>query len=110
MEFAVGDWVYLKVKPFKGVSRVRRLKKLSLRYLGPFEVLERVGEAAYRLRLSEELSGLHDVFYISVLRKAVQEPSQVIAVDQVSVDEGLTTRVKPIRIKDSEVKRLRNKV
>ncbi|KAK8936941.1 hypothetical protein KSP39_PZI012585 [Platanthera zijinensis] len=109
VEFAVGDWVYLKVKPFKGVSRVRRLKKLSPRYLGPFEVLERVGEAAYRLRLSVELSGLHDVFHISVLRKAVQEPSQVIAVDQVPVDEGLTTRVRPIRIEDVEVKRLRNK-
>ncbi|KAK8958304.1 hypothetical protein KSP40_PGU004152 [Platanthera guangdongensis] len=108
-EFAVGDWVYLKIKPFKGVSRVRRLKKLNPRYLGPFEVLERIGEAAYRLRLSVELSGLHDVFHISVLRKAVQEPSQVIAVDQVPIDNELTTKVKPVRIECSKVKRLRNK-
>ncbi|KAK8936472.1 hypothetical protein KSP39_PZI012649 [Platanthera zijinensis] len=109
VEFAVGDWVYLKIKPLKGVSRIRRLKKLSPRYLGPFEVLERVGEAAYRLKLSVELSGLHDVFHISVLRKAVQEPSQVIAADQVPVEEGLTTKVKPISFEDFEVKRLRNK-
>ncbi|KAK8940812.1 hypothetical protein KSP39_PZI010806 [Platanthera zijinensis] len=109
VEFSVGDWVYLKIKPFKGVSRIRRLKKLSPRYLGPFEILERIGEAAYRLRLSAELSALHDVFHISVLRKVVQEPSQVIAADQVPVEEGLTTKVKPISIEDFEVKRLRNK-
>ncbi|KAK8934166.1 hypothetical protein KSP39_PZI014581 [Platanthera zijinensis] len=109
VEFNVGEWVYLKIKPFKGVSRVRRLKKLSPRYLGPFEILERIGEVAYRLRLSVELSCLHDVFHISVLRKAVQEPSQVLAVDQVPVEEGLTTKVKPISIEDFEVKRLRNK-
>ncbi|KAK8958041.1 hypothetical protein KSP39_PZI001061 [Platanthera zijinensis] len=82
VEFAVGDWVYLKIKPFKGISRIRRLKKLSPRYLGPFEVVERVGEAAYRLALSSELSGLHDVFHISVLRKAVKDPAQVIDNDR----------------------------
>ncbi|KAK8919177.1 hypothetical protein KSP39_PZI022016 [Platanthera zijinensis] len=109
VEFVVGDWVYLKIKPFKGVSRVQRLKKLSPRYLGPFEILERVGEAAYRLKLSVELSGLHDVFHISVLQQAVQEPLQVIAMDQVPVDEGLTTKVKPVRIEDFEVKRIRKK-
>ncbi|KAK8946881.1 hypothetical protein KSP39_PZI007254 [Platanthera zijinensis] len=73
VEFTVGDWVYLKIKPFKGVSRIRRLKKLSPRYLGPFEVVERIGEAAYRLALSQELSGLHDVFHVSVLQKVVRE-------------------------------------
>ncbi|KAK8952355.1 hypothetical protein KSP39_PZI003361 [Platanthera zijinensis] len=110
VEFAVGDWVYLKIKPFKGVSRIRRLKKLSPRYLGPFEVVERVGEAAYRLALSSELSGLHDVFHISVLRKAVKDPAQVIDNDRVPVEYGLTTKVKPIRIEDRAEKQLRNKV
>ncbi|KAK8968803.1 hypothetical protein KSP40_PGU015763 [Platanthera guangdongensis] len=109
VEFAVGDWVYLKIKPFKGVSRIRRLKKLSLRYVGPFEILERVGEAAYQLALSVELSGLYDVFHISVLRKTVKKPVQVVVADQVSVDSGLTTKVRPIRIEDTKVKQLRNK-
>ncbi|KAK8941019.1 hypothetical protein KSP39_PZI010072 [Platanthera zijinensis] len=110
VEFAVGDWVYLKIKPFKGVSRIRRLKKLSPRYLGPFEVVERVGEAAYRLALSADLGGLHDVFHISVLRKAVKDPAQVVEADRVPVEYGLTTRVRPIRIEDRAEKQLRNKV
>ncbi|KAK8947216.1 hypothetical protein KSP39_PZI007468 [Platanthera zijinensis] len=110
VEFAVGDWVYLIIKPFKGVSRIRRLKKLSPQYLGPFEVVERVGEAAYRLALSSELSGLHDVFHISVLRKAVKDPAQVIDNDRVPVEYGLTTKVKPIWIEDRAEKQFRNKV
>ncbi|KAK8934918.1 hypothetical protein KSP39_PZI014856 [Platanthera zijinensis] len=110
VEFAVGDWVYLKIKPFKGVSRIRRLKKLSPRYLGPFEVVERVGEAAYRLALSADLGGLHDVFHISVLRKAVKDPAHVVENDRVPVEYGLTTRVRPIRIEDRAEKQLRNKV
>ncbi|KAK8934587.1 hypothetical protein KSP39_PZI014471 [Platanthera zijinensis] len=110
VEFAVGDWVYLKVKPFKGVSRIRHLKKLSPRYLGPFEVVERIGEAAYRLALSADLGGLHDVFHISVLRKAVNDPAQVVENDRVPVEYGLTTRVRPIRIEDRAKKQLRNKV
>ncbi|KAK8933588.1 hypothetical protein KSP39_PZI015957 [Platanthera zijinensis] len=110
VEFTVGDWVYLKIKLFKGVSRIRRLKKLSPRYLGPFEVVERVWEAAYRLALSSELSGLHDVFHISVLRKAVKDPAQVIDSDRVPVEYGLTTKVKPIRIEGRAEKQLRNKV
>ncbi|KAK8944339.1 hypothetical protein KSP39_PZI008085 [Platanthera zijinensis] len=110
VEFAVGDWVYLKIKPFKGVSRIRRLKKLSPRYLGPLEVVERVGEAAYRLALSSELGGLHDVFHISVLRKAVKDPAQVIENDQVPVEYGLTTKVRPIQIEDLAEKQLRNKM
>ncbi|KAK8934655.1 hypothetical protein KSP39_PZI014259 [Platanthera zijinensis] len=110
VEFAVGDWVYLKIKPFKGVSRIRRLKKLSPRYLGPFEVVERVGEAAYRLALSLELSGLHDVFHISVLHKAVKDPAHIVENDRVPVEYGLTTKVKPIRIEDRAEKQLRNKV
>ncbi|KAK8928937.1 hypothetical protein KSP39_PZI017240 [Platanthera zijinensis] len=109
VEFTVGDWVYLKIKPFKGVSRIRRLKKLSPRFLGPFKVIERVGEAAYRLALSTELSGLHDVFYVSVLRKALLEASVVIEPTAVPVEEDLRTRVRPIGIEDSEVRQLRNK-
>ncbi|KAK8923646.1 hypothetical protein KSP39_PZI019205 [Platanthera zijinensis] len=109
VEFTVGDWVYLKIKPFKGISRIRRLKKLSPRFLGPFKVIERVGEAAYRLALSTELSGLHDIFHVSVLRKALLEASVVIEPTAVPVEEDLRTRVRPIGIEDSEVRQLRNK-
>ncbi|KAK8964921.1 UDP-glucose:glycoprotein glucosyltransferase [Platanthera guangdongensis] len=109
VEFNVGDMMYLKIKPFKGISRVRRLKKLSPRYLGPFEILERVGEAAYRLKLSTELSGLHDGFHVSVCVRQCNEHSQIVADNQVPADYELTTKVKPVRIEDVAVKRLRNK-
>ncbi|KAK8947045.1 hypothetical protein KSP39_PZI007283 [Platanthera zijinensis] len=81
VEFAVGDWVYLKIKRFKGISRIRRLKKLSPRFLGPFKVIE----------------------------KALLESSVVIEPTAVPVEEDLRTRVRPIGIEDSEVRQLRNK-
>ncbi|GJY95025.1 putative reverse transcriptase domain-containing protein, partial [Tanacetum coccineum] len=60
LEFEFGDRVMLKVSPWKGVVHFRKKGKLALRYVGPFEILERIGPVAYRLRLSKELSGVHD--------------------------------------------------
>ncbi|GJZ76693.1 hypothetical protein Tco_0641365 [Tanacetum coccineum] len=68
LEFEVGDQVMLKVSPWKGVIRFRKKGKLAPRYVGPFEILERVGPVAYRLRLPEELSGVHDTFHVSNLK------------------------------------------
>ncbi|GKG11167.1 hypothetical protein Tco_0342567, partial [Tanacetum coccineum] len=62
LEFEVGDRVMLKVSPWKGVIRFRKKRKLAPRYVGPFEILERIGPVAYRLRLPGELSGVHDTF------------------------------------------------
>ncbi|GKC32252.1 putative reverse transcriptase domain-containing protein [Tanacetum coccineum] len=68
LEFEVGDRVMLKVSPWKGVIRFGKKGKLAPRYVGPFEILERVGPVAYRLRLPEELSGVHDTFHVSNLK------------------------------------------
>ncbi|GKD77410.1 hypothetical protein Tco_1340031 [Tanacetum coccineum] len=68
LEFAVGDRVMLKVSPWKGVIRFGKKGKLAPRYVGPFEILERIGPVAYRLRLHEELSGVHDTFHVSNLK------------------------------------------
>ncbi|GKC41025.1 hypothetical protein Tco_1053409 [Tanacetum coccineum] len=68
LEFKVGDRVMLKVSPWKGVIRFGEKGKLALRYVGPFEILERVGHAAYRFRLPEELSRVHDTFHVSNLK------------------------------------------
>ncbi|GJX74359.1 hypothetical protein Tco_0312954 [Tanacetum coccineum] len=69
LEIEVGDRVMLKVSPWKGVVHFGKKGKLALRYVGPFEILERIGPVAYRLRLPEELSGVHDTFHVSNLKK-----------------------------------------
>ncbi|GKE01114.1 putative reverse transcriptase domain-containing protein, partial [Tanacetum coccineum] len=68
LEFEVGDRVMLKVSPWKGVVRFGKKGKLVPRYVGPFEILERIGPVAYQLRLPEELSGVHDTFHVSTLK------------------------------------------
>ncbi|GJT03077.1 hypothetical protein Tco_0824246 [Tanacetum coccineum] len=68
LEFEVREWVMLKVSPWKGVIRFGKKGKLAPRYVGPFEILERIGPVAYRLRLPEELSGVHDTFHVSNLK------------------------------------------
>jgi hypothetical protein len=63
--FEVGDQVYLKVSPIKGVKRFRVKGKLSPRYIGPFPILEKCGKVAYKLELSPSLAGVHDIFHVS---------------------------------------------
>ena len=65
LQFEVGDSVFLKISPTKGVIRFRVRGKLSPRFIGPFEITERVGEVAYQLALPPSLEGVHDVFHIS---------------------------------------------
>ena len=69
IEYAVGDKMFLKVSPWKGILRFGRHGKLSLRYIGPYEVIERVGPLAYKLGLPPELSQIHNVFHVSMLRR-----------------------------------------
>ena len=74
----MGDHVFLKVMPKRGVVRFGRRGKLSLRCIGPFEILERVGTVTYRLALSLSLSGVHEVFHVSMLRKYTPGPAHVV--------------------------------
>ena len=74
----MGDHVFLKVMPKRGVVRFSKQVKLSLRYIGPFEVLERVGMIAYRLALPPSLSGVHALFHVSMLRKYTPDPTHVV--------------------------------
>ncbi|GAA0165254.1 hypothetical protein LIER_20700 [Lithospermum erythrorhizon] len=78
LEFEVGDHVYLKVSPMKGKKRFDRRRKLSPRYIGPYEILGKVGEVAYRVALPPSMSTVHDVFHISMLRKYVGDPKHMI--------------------------------
>ena len=70
--------MFLKVSPTRGVVRFGKKGKLSPRFIGPFEVVQRVGKCAYRLALLPSLSGVHDVFHVSILKKYIIDPSHVL--------------------------------
>jgi len=109
LEFEVGDRVFLKVSPLKKSIRFGQKGKLSPRFIGPFEIFQRVGSVAYRLALPPSLQGIHDVFYVSSLRKYVPDPDHVIRFEPLQVKENLTYVEEPIRILEKTEKKLRNR-
>jgi len=105
----VGDHVFLRVNPVTGVGRALKCRKLTPRFVGPFEIVEKVGALAYRIALPPSLSNLHDVFHVSQLRKYVYDESHVIQMDELEVRDNLTDETWPVRVEDREVERLRGK-
>ena len=110
LEFEEGDHVFLKVSPSKGINRFGKKGKLKPRYVGPFEVLQRVGTVAYRVALPPELSHVHDVFHVSMLRKYVHDPTHVISHYPLEISGDLSYVEGPIEIVDRRDQVLRNKV
>ncbi|KAA0039039.1 pol protein [Cucumis melo var. makuwa] len=106
LEFDVGDKVFLKVAPMKGVLRFERRGKLSPCFVGPFEILERIGPVAYRLALPPSLSTVHDVFHVSMLRKYVPDPSHVVDYEPLEIDENLSYIEQPVEVLARKVKML----
>ena len=107
LEFQVGDKVLLKVSPWKGVIRFGKRGKLNPRYIGPFQILAKIGPVAYRLELPSELSAVHDVFHVSNLKKCLSDDNPAIPLEEIQVDERLNFIEEPIEIMDREVKRLK---
>ena len=93
----------------KGVMRFGRKGKLSPRYVGPYEILQRVGEVAYELALPAELASVHPVFHVSMLKKCLGDPASILPVEGLGVGEDLSYEEIPVEILDRQVKRLRNK-
>ena len=77
LEFEIGDHVFLKVMPKRRMVRFGKRGKLSPRFIGPFEILERVGTVAYRLALPPSMSGVHEVFHVSMFRKYTPYPARI---------------------------------
>ena len=98
----MGDHVFLKVMPKRGVVRFGKWGKLSPRFIGPFEVLERVGAVAYRLALLPSLSGVHEVFHVSMLRKYTPDPVHVVDWGELVIDAYGTFEEGPVPIMDSQ--------
>ncbi|PRQ45918.1 putative nucleotidyltransferase, Ribonuclease H [Rosa chinensis] len=109
LEFQVGDWVFLKLSPWKGIIRFGKRGKLSPRYIGPYEITERIGAVAYRLALPPRLSRVHDVFHVSMLRKYIADSSHVLQEQPIRLRENLTYEEQPVQILDRREQILRNK-
>ena len=111
MLFSVGDLVFMKVSPMKEVMRFGKKKrgKLAPRYIGPFEIRARVGEVAYRLVLPPELSRIHPVFHVSMLRKYIADPSHALQPHAVELSDDLTYEEFPVAIVDRQIRQLRTK-
>jgi len=92
--------VFLRVTRTTGVGRVIRSRKLSPKFLGPYQILRRIRHVAYEIALPPHLANLHPVFHVSQLRKYLFDPSHVLEVEDVRVREDLQVEVQPIFIKD----------
>ena len=95
--------------PKRGVVRFSKRGKLSPRFIGPFEILERVGTVAYRLALPPSMSGVHEVFHISMLRRYTPDPAHVVDWVKIEVDTDGTFEEGPVRIMDSRYQVLQHK-
>ncbi|XP_074292515.1 uncharacterized protein LOC141619398 [Silene latifolia] len=108
IEFNVGDKVLLRVLSMKGVMRFGKRGKLSQKYVGPYDILDRVEEVAYRLALPPSLARVHNVFHVSQLRKYVSDPSHVLEIENIELDDQLTYEELPKEILDTKVRKTRN--
>ena len=89
LQFEIGDRIFLKISPWKGVLRFGRRGKLSPRFIKPYEIVSKVGPVAYRLKLPPELSRIHDTFHVSMLRKYIPDPSHVLREQPLQLKENL---------------------
>ncbi|GKB89383.1 hypothetical protein Tco_0961655 [Tanacetum coccineum] len=97
----------LKVSPWKGVVRFGKKGKLAPRFVGPFEITKRIGPVAYRLRLPGELNGVHDMFYVSNLKKCLADPTLQVPLDEIKVDAKLNFVEEHVEILEREFKKLK---
>ncbi|GJW11777.1 putative reverse transcriptase domain-containing protein [Tanacetum coccineum] len=111
LEFSVGDYVLLKVSPWKGVVRFGKKGKLAPRFVGPFEIVKKVDSVAYQLDLPEELNGVHDTFHVSNLKKCLADPTLQVPLDEIRADDKLNFVEEPVEILEREFKKLkRNRI
>jgi hypothetical protein len=108
LRFQVGDYVYLKVPPMRGLCRFKIRGKLAPRYIEPFKILEQIGEVAYQLEPPPQLSDVHDVFHVSQLRKCLRVPKEQMPQEELQVGEDLIYQEYPVKILDTSKKVTKN--
>ncbi|KAK6150835.1 hypothetical protein DH2020_015767 [Rehmannia glutinosa] len=109
LQFEAGEKVFLRIAPMKGVVRFGKKGKLKPRFIGPFEILERIGDVAYRLALSPELAIIHNVFHVSMLRKYITDTSHTINHESPEINSDLTYEETPIAILGRKVHTSKNR-
>ncbi|GJZ55815.1 putative reverse transcriptase domain-containing protein, partial [Tanacetum coccineum] len=107
LEFSIGDHVLSKVSPWKVVVHFGKKGNLAPRFVGPFEITERISPVAYRLRLLEELNGVHDTFHVSNLKKCLADPTLHVPLEEIQVDARLNFVEEPVEILEREFKKLK---
>ncbi|XP_075504639.1 uncharacterized protein LOC142542080 [Primulina tabacum] len=114
VEFNIGEKAYVKVSPMKGVVRFSKAGKLNPRYVGPFEISEKMGTLAYRLALPPNMPRIHNVFHVSQLRKYISDPSHVLEAEPLMIESNLGEELKyeevSIRIVDTKDQVLRRRI
>ena len=112
--YEVGDRAYLRVSPLRGIKRFGIKGKLAPRFVGPYKILERRGEVAYQLELPESLSGVHNVFHVSQLKKCHAEMMDVplmgtVPLEAIQLESDLTYEEKPVKILETAERVTRTK-
>ncbi|KAA3465984.1 DNA/RNA polymerases superfamily protein [Gossypium australe] len=98
IEFQIGDKVFLKVSPWKKILHFGRKGKLCPRFIGPYEIIERIGPVVYRLALPTELEKIHNVFQVSMLRRYRLDPSHVISSSEIEIQPNMTYNEELLKI------------
>jgi hypothetical protein len=109
LQFEVGDRVYLKVSPTKGVQRFRIKGKLAPRYIGPYGIKASCGPVAYQLESPPHMSAIHDVFHVSQLRKCVRLPTEVLPEPNIEIEPDLSYQESPVKVLDQKERSMRAK-
>jgi hypothetical protein len=102
LEFKVGNHVYLKISPMKGVKRFCVKGKLAPRYIRPFPILEKCGSVAYKLDLPPSLARVHDIFHMSQLKKCLKAPVDVVLLEVTPLEADLSYPEHPIKVLDQK--------
>jgi hypothetical protein len=109
LEFKVGNHVYLRVSPMKGVKRFGMKGKLAPRYIRPFPILEKCGTVAYKLDLPPSLTGVHDIFHVSQLKKCLKAHADVVLPEVAPLEADLSYLEHPTKILDKRDRVTRHK-
>jgi hypothetical protein len=102
LEFKVGDHVYLRVSPMKGVRHFGIKEKLALCYNGPYPIIDKYGPTSYQVELPARLSGVHNVFHVSQLKRCLKLPADVVIEDTIQLELDLTYKTYPTKILDKQ--------
>jgi len=110
LEFVVGDHVFLRITPTTDVGTAIHSRKLSPKFIGPYQILRKIGPVAYEIALPPQLSNLHSVFHVSQLRKYVFDPSHVLEAEDLQVRGDLSVEVQSVSLGDSQTRQRKGKL